>query len=329
MGSQIAAHLANTGVPVTLSDLTVDVAIAGLRRAQALKPNPFFVPEVTALIQPGTFDDLSSVAGSDWVIEAIVEDLDVKRRLLERVDDARRADTIVSSNTSGIPLAALAEGRSESFRRHWLGTHFFNPPRYLKLVEVIPIAETEPRVTSVVGDFLDRRLGKGIVVAKDTPAFIANHIGIFGVLRLLEALASGEYTIEEIDAVTGPAIGRPKSATFRTLDIAGVDILAHVARDLSRRLAREDDRRLFHLPAFVDAMLTRGLLGEKTGAGFYKRVKHDNETEILTLDINRLTDASADPYVPRHDGREGGTRLLPETQRRHPDARSQDARVSG
>ena len=275
MGAQIAAHLANAGVPVSLLDLSVETAQTGLDRARTLKPDPFFVPEAVLLIRTGSLEDLTGLADSDWVIEAVIEDLTVKRDLMRRVEAHRARGTIVSSNTSGIPLAAIAEGRSEDFRRHWIGTHFFNPPRYLRLVEVIPTTWTDPAVTQALTDFLDRRLGKGVVVAKDSPAFIANHIGMFGVIRLLEAVASGEYTIEEIDAVTGPAIGRPKSATFRTLDIAGVDILAHVARDLARRLPSEDDRRLFTLPPFVDAMIARGLLGEKTGQGFYKRIKKD------------------------------------------------------
>ena len=300
MGAQIAAHLANAGVPVSLLDLSVEAAQTGLDRARRLKPDPFFVPEAAALIRTGSLEDLSGLADSDWVIEAVIEDLAVKRDLMRRVEAHRAAGAIVSSNTSGIPLAAIAEGRSEVFRRHWLGTHFFNPPRYLRLVEVIPTTWTDPAVTQALTDFLDRRLGKGVVVAKDSPAFIANHIGMFGVIRLLEAVASGEYTIEEIDEVTGPAIGRPKSATFRTLDIAGVDILAHVARDLARRLPSEDDRRLFTLPPFVDAMIARGLLGEKTGQGFYRRIKKDGETEILTLDVRQLTDVAASgPYVGR------------------------------
>ena len=170
----------------------------------------------------------------DWILEAVVEQLDIKRALLERVDAVRRGDTIVTSNTSGIPIAALAEGRSDDFRRHWLGTHFFNPPRYLHLVEVIPTADTDPAVVDRVSRFADRHLGKGVVIAKDTPNFIANHIGLFGVIQI-RALESGEYTIEEIDAITGPALGRPKSATFRTMDIAGIDVLGHVAKNLAER----------------------------------------------------------------------------------------------
>src|SRR5438067_9818986 len=248
MGSQIAAHLANAGIPTRLLDMTAGVAREGLARARALKPDPFFTSDVASLIDIGGFDsDLSRLSGADLIIEAVTEQLDLKRALLARVDEVRRGETIVSSNTSGIPLAALAEGRTDGFRRHWLGTHFFNPPRYLHLVELIPTSDTDPAVADAVAAFADRRLGKGVVVAKDTPNFIANHIGIVGVVHVLRALESGRYTIEEIDAITGPALGRPKSATFRTMDIAGLDILAHVAKNLK-----------IELPPLVGAMIDRG-----------------------------------------------------------------------
>src|SRR5476649_2506357 len=228
MGAQIAAHLANAGVPVLLLDLTPDIARDGLARARALKPDPFFTPEAAALVTTGGFDvDLPRLGTLDWVIEAVVERLDIKSALLERVDAVRGADTIVTSNTSGIPIGTLADDRTDGFRRHWLGTHFFNPPRYLHLVEVIPTPDTDGVVVERVSDFCDRHLGKGVVIAKDTPNFIANRIGLYGVIETLRALESGEYTIEEIDAITGPALGRPKSATFR-MDIAGVDVLVHV-----------------------------------------------------------------------------------------------------
>jgi 3-hydroxyacyl-CoA dehydrogenase len=279
MGAQIAAHFANAGVPVVLLDLTADAARDGLKRARALKPDPFFTSDAAALISTGGFDpDLPKVASVDWILEAVVEQLDVKRALLERVDAVRRAGTIVTSNTSGIPIASLAEGRSDDFRRHWLGTHFFNPPRYLRLLEIIPTPETEPAIVERVSHFSDHRLGKGVVLAKDKPNFIANHIGLFGVAQVLRALASGEYTIEEIDAMTGPAIGRPKSATFRTMDIAGIDILAHVAKNLH-----------FELPAVITSLVERGWVGEKSGQGFYKRERTPSGSEILTLDPATLT----------------------------------------
>ena len=241
MGSQIAAHFANAGVPALLLDITPEAAAAGLQRCKALRPDPFFTAETAGLITTGGFDEsLARIGDADWIVEAIVEQLDVKRDLLARVDQARRAGSIVSSNTSGIPIGLLAEGRSDDFRRHWLGTHFFNPPRYLHLLELIPTSETDAGVVDAVRSFADRHLGKGVVIAKDTPNFIGNHLALYGVMRMLEKVASGEFTIEEIDAITGPAIGRPKSATFRTLDLAvreylrGPRLRGHKSRKLSR-----------------------------------------------------------------------------------------------
>jgi 3-hydroxyacyl-CoA dehydrogenase len=296
MGAQIAAHFANTGVPALLLDVSAEAAKQGLQRARALKPDPFFTPDTWTLITTGAFDDhlvgrgshdndVPRLSDADWIIEAVVEVIDVKRSLLERVDAVRRTGSIVSSNTSGIPITALAEGRSTDFRKHWIGTHFFNPPRYLRLLELIPTPDTDPAVIEVVRQFADHRLGKGVVVAKDSPNFIGNHLALYGVARILEKIASGEYTIEEVDAITGPAIGRPKSATFRTLDLAGVDILGHVIRNLHKRLPDAAARDEFVLPPFVQQMLDRGLVGEKAGSGFYKRVKHSaGESEILVLD---------------------------------------------
>jgi 3-hydroxyacyl-CoA dehydrogenase len=270
MGSQIAAHFANAGIPALLLDLTADIARDGLGRARKLKPDPFFTADVVSLIEIGGFEtDLGRLAGVDLIIEAVTEQLEVKRALLARVDAVRADATIVSSNTSGIPIAVLAEGRSEGFRRHWLGTHFFNPPRYLRLLEIIPTPETDPQVVERVSRFADLRLGKGVVIAKDKPNFIANHIGIFSVIETLKALESGDYTIEEIDALTGPALGRPKSATFRTMDVVGLDILAHVAANLR-----------ITLPAVLQSLVDRGWIGEKGGQGFYKRAG----SEILVLD---------------------------------------------
>jgi 3-hydroxyacyl-CoA dehydrogenase len=282
MGAQIAAHFANAGVPALLLDVTPDAARQGLDRAKALKPDPFFTPDTLALVRTGGFDeDLAAIARCDWIIEAIVERLDIKQSLFARVESHRRADAVVSSNTSGIPIAALAAGRSESFRRHFLGTHFFNPPRYLRLLEVIPTADTDPAIVQLITAFADRRLGKGVVVAKDTPNFIANHLGLYGLMQIFRALAGGDYTIEEIDAITGPAIGRPKSATFRTMDIAGIDVLAHVSRNLAERLESPEDRAVFEVPALVAAMVERGWIGAKAGQGFYKKAP---DGQILTLD---------------------------------------------
>ncbi len=289
MGAQIAAHFANAGVPSLLLDVTAEAAEQGLKRARALKPDPFFTPDAYKLISTASFDEgMARLKDADWILEAVVEKLDVKRELLAQVDAARRPGSIVSSNTSGIPIAALAEGRSDDFRRHWVGTHFFNPPRYLHLLEVSPTAETSPVVVEAVTVFADRSLGKGVVEAKDSPNFIGNHIALEGVTRILARLAAGAYTIEEIDEMTGPAIGRPKSATFRTLDLAGVDIVVHVIRNLQERLP-DAAASGFVLPPFVEQMVGRGLVGEKAGQGFYKRVKGaGGESEILVLDHTTL-----------------------------------------
>ncbi|MGE5814252.1 MAG: 3-hydroxyacyl-CoA dehydrogenase NAD-binding domain-containing protein [Acidobacteriota bacterium] len=281
MGAQIAAHFANAGVPVLLLDITPEVATQGLERAKKLNPNPFFTSETHRLITTGSFDDsLARAAASNWIIEAVVERLDVKQALFERVERVRQADAVVSSNTSGIPLHALAEGRSPEFRRHFLGTHFFNPPRYLRLLELIPTAETDPAVTAAVSAFGEHRLGKGIVVAKDTPNFIANHVAMHGLMKIFELVGAGTYTVEEVDAMTGPAIGRPKSATFRTVDLAGLDVLAHVMRNQAAESGA--------VP-LIEKMLERGLIGEKAGQGFYKKVrKPDGSSEILVLDLQTL-----------------------------------------
>ena len=289
MGAQIAAHLANAGYPVQLLDVTAAAAKAGLERARALKPDPFFTRQAADLIQVGGFDShLERIATADWIVEAIIEQPDAKRTLLERVDAVRKPGSIVSSNTSGLSIAGLAAGRSDDFRRHWLGTHFFNPPRYLPLLELIPTTETDAAAIDAMREFADRRLGKNVVLAKDTPGFIANHVAMFGLLRIFEALAEGTYTVEEIDTITGAAIGRPKSATFRTVDIAGLDILVHVAKDLATRLP-EERRAHFQFPAFVAEMMSRGWIGEKAGRGFYERRKNAaGETEIWTLDPHAM-----------------------------------------
>ncbi len=286
MGAQIAAHFANIGVDVRLLDISPAIAREGLDRVRKLKPDPFFTPEAIRRIRTDGFDGgLARISECDWIIEAIIERLDAKQALLARVDQARRPGSIVSTNTSGLPVAAIAEGRSPDFRRHWLGTHFFNPPRYLHLLEVVPTPDTDPEVVGMVRDYADRRLGKGVVIARDTPNFIANHIGLFGVVRILEVLATGRYSIEEIDAMTGPIIGRPRSATFRTLDIAGLDVLAAVLGNLTGRLEDEAARRAFELPALVREMLARGWVGEKSRQGFYKRVEGpDGQSQILVLD---------------------------------------------
>jgi 3-hydroxyacyl-CoA dehydrogenase len=290
MGAQIALHCANAGIPALLLDLTADAAHQGLERARRVKPDPQFTPEAYRLVRTASFDEgMPLLASVDWIMEAIVEQLEIKQQLLARVDEARRPGSIVSSNTSGIPIGVLAGGRSDDFRKHWLGTHFFNPPRYLPLLEVVPTPETNPAVIDAIRHVADLHLGKGVVIAKDTPNFIGNHIALYGVVRTLEAVASGRYTIEEVDAITGPALGRPGSATFRTMDIAGVDILAHVIRNLDERLDSEADRAAFAMPPLLEQMIARGLLGEKTGKGFYERRKTaSGDSEIWTLDLTSL-----------------------------------------
>jgi 3-hydroxyacyl-CoA dehydrogenase len=286
MGAQIALHCANAGIPALLLDLSPEIAKQGLDKARKLKPDPQFTADAHRLVTTGGFDThLGLIAKTDWIMEAVVERLDIKQQLLARVDEHRRPGSIVSSNTSGIAIAALAEGRSEDFCRHWLGTHFFNPPRYLRLLEIVPTADTDPAVIAAITRFGDHTLGKGVVVAKDTPNFIGNHIALYGVARTLDVLASGRFTIEEVDAITGPAIGRPGSATFRTMDIAGIDVLAHVMRNLNERLPNEADRAAFAVPPLIESMIERGMLGEKAGQGFYERRKGaSGETEIWTLD---------------------------------------------
>ena len=279
MGAQIAAHLANAGVPAVLLDVTDEAARSGLTRARALKPDPFFSDDTHRLVQTGSLEDLSVLRDCDWIVEAVVEQLEVKRALMERVEGAAAAAAIVSSNTSGIPLAQIAEGRSDTFRRRWLGTHFFNPPRYLPLLEVIPTADTDPGVLSTIVAFAGERLGKGVVVARDTPGFIANRIGIYGLIQVLRAMSTTGLSVEEVDAITGPAIGRPASATFRTMDLAGLDILAAVARDLSVRLGA-DEQPDFALPPVVEELVRRGWTGAKAGRGFYRKAE-DGDIQVL------------------------------------------------
>ena len=294
MGAQIAAHLANAGIPVLLLDMTPEAARDGLKRAAGLKPDPFFTKQAAALITTGGFfEDLKKVSTADWIIEAVVEKLEVKQTLFKQIEPLRAPHAIVSSNTSGIPIAALAEGRSEAFRAHLLGTHFFNPPRYLRLVEIIPTPETAPEVVDRISRFIDVTLGKGVVSTKDTPNFIANHIGLYGVVHLMRALETGRYTIEEIDAITGPALGRPKSATFRTMDIAGLDVFEHVLRNLQTRMPEETASSGFTLPPLVAELVRLGWTGEKAGQGFYKREGKD----ILTLDPTTKT------YRPKQSAR--------------------------
>ncbi len=311
MGAQIAAHLANAGIEVLLLDiapaelnkqeqargLTIEspqvrnrIVNAGLEAAKKIKPAAFFAPSVTSLIRTGNFDDdLAKIADTDWVIEAVVENLEIKRSLFSRIDALRRAGCIVSSNTSGISINAMAEGMSDDFRRHFLGTHFFNPPRYLKLLEMIPAAGTDGEVVSFVADFCDRRLGKGIVYAKDTPNFIANRIATFSALNAMKVMIEGGYTLEEVDAMTGPSLGRPKSATFRTSDIVGLDVSLYVADNLYEAVGNDEQRDVLKPPDLLREMVKRGWTGNKAGQGFYKKTRGEGgKTEYLVLDYNEM-----------------------------------------
>src|SRR5207245_3822818 len=232
--------------------------------------------------------DLPRLKDCDLIIEAVAENLEIKRKLFEKVEQQRRPGSVIASNTSGIPLHQLAEGRSEDFRGHFLGMHFFNPPRYMHLVELIRTEWTKPEVSCSMFGFLDERLGKGVVVAKDRPNFIANRIGTYGALVTMRTMLDDGYAIEEVDKITGPAAGRPKTATFRTFDLVGLDVFAHVVKNLHENLPDDPERGMFVLPEFVTRMIERGLLGNKTKAGFYKKVSEARSsvraTEILALD---------------------------------------------
>ncbi len=305
MGSQLAALFANAGVPVLLLDilppeLTEEerqrpearnrLAREGLERALRLRPPAFTTPERAKLVEVGNLeDDLPRIQECSWVVEAVVEDLAVKRAVLERVERYWKPGTVVSTNTSGLPVREIAQGRSAAFRAHFLGTHFFNPPRYLKLLELVPTEETDPEVARWVEEVACRLLGKGVVRAKDTPNFIANRIGTFAFLHTVRVMVEEGLTVEEVDALTGPVLGRPRSATFRTADLVGLDVLAHVARNASERLTDDEAREVFLLPEFLEEMIRRGWVGEKAGRGFYRR----EDGEILALDYTTLT------YRPR------------------------------
>ncbi|MDI3316986.1 MAG: 3-hydroxyacyl-CoA dehydrogenase/enoyl-CoA hydratase family protein [Bacillota bacterium] len=310
MGAQIAAHLANAGVEVDLLDIVPSqltpqeeaagltlgdrrvrdrLALAGLERLRTLKPSPVFHAASLARIHPGNVeDDLERVRSADWVIEAIVEQLEPKRQLWGRVEPLAAEDAVLSSNTSGLSLAAIAEGRGDGFRRRFLGTHFFNPPRYMRLLELIPTAETDPAVVETVRAWGERLLGKGIVLARDTPNFIGNRIGVYALQVTLQAMEEFGLNPETVDALTGPLIGHPKSATFRTLDVVGLDTMVLVADNIREKLEDPAERAVFEVPGYVREMLRRGWLGQKSGQGFYKRVVEDGRRTYLVLDLQRL-----------------------------------------
>ncbi len=296
MGSRIAAHFANAGFPVDLLDIVLPgqpnrnaAAAAGIENAAKQKPVAFFTDSARALITPSNFEDhLDRLAACDWIVEAVAENLEIKRGLLHRVQAVRTPGSIVSTNTSGIPLAHIAEGFGSDFRRNFLGTHFFNPPRYLHLAEVIPGPETSPDVLSWVSTFCDLHLGKGVVLCKDTPNFIANRIGCFFGATIHQLTEGHDFAIEEVDALTGPLIGLPKSASFRLVDIIGLDVWVHVLRNLYELVPDDPARKRFLVPDLMNRMMERGLLGEKRGQGFYKRVGKGAEKEIYAIDRKTL-----------------------------------------
>jgi 3-hydroxyacyl-CoA dehydrogenase len=304
MGARIAAHFANAGVPSYLLDIVPrdiaptanaaarnQIATAGLDAAKKSKPAAFMEPSLARLVTVGNFDDdLKKLAEVDWIIEAVVENLELKRELLRKVEAVRKPGTITTTNTSGLPVGKIAEGFSEDFRRSWFGTHFFNPPRYMRLLELIPTPESDRGLIDAVSQFCDVHLGKGVVLAKDTPNFIGNRIGTFSVLNVMRLMQEMDLSIEDVDALTGPAVGWPKSATFRTIDLVGLDILGHVVGNMESIGGQEGTPHTSKLPDFFSQMLQRKWLGDKTKGGFYKKVKgsEGKEDERMAIDWKTL-----------------------------------------
>ncbi len=308
MGSRIACHFAGVGIPVLLLDMAAPDSREGdaasgrnkivneaLAAAVKSNPSPVYTKEALKKIVAGNFEDnLKDIVGCDWVIEVVVERLDVKRQLFEKVEQYRRPETLVSSNTSGIPIHLMTEGRSADFKRHFCGTHFFNPPRYLRLLEVIPTPDTDKEVIGFVMDFGDRILGKTTVLCKDTPAFIANRVGVFSIMYLFSLMEQLGLSIDEIDALTGPVIGRPKSATFRTADVVGIDTLVKVANGVYENCPDDEARAVFKIPEWLNKLVTNKWLGDKTGQGFFKKTRNDKgASEITVLNLKTFE------YEPR------------------------------
>lgn len=307
MGSRIACHFANIGVGVLLLDilpkelndrekskgLTLENPIVrnrivnnALQNTLKSNPSPVYAKEVVNLITTGNFaDNMKDIAGCDWVIEVVVENLQIKQSVYEQVEKFRTPGTIITSNTSGIPIHLLTTGRSEDFKKHFCGTHFFNPPRYLRLLEIIPTKHTEPGVVDFLMHYGDLFLGKTTVQCKDTPAFIANRVGVFSIMTIFHIMQEMDLNIDEVDALTGTIIGHPKSATFRTGDIVGIDTLVKVAKDLAENCPDDEARDWFNIPDFVQKLVDENHLGDKTGSGFYRKEKTASGTQILTLDI--------------------------------------------
>ncbi len=311
MGSRIACHFANIGLEVLLLDIAPDtltdeeekkglnlndkavknrIVESSFQTAVKSKPAPLYHQSFTSKIQLGNFnDDLHSISEYDWVIEAVVENLGIKKQLFEKVEQYRKPGTLITSNTSGIPIRMMSEGRSDDFQAHFCGTHFFNPPRYLKLLEIIPGPKTKPEIIDFLMKYGDRFLGKTTVLCKDTPAFIANRIGIYSILKVVETMQKLDLNIDQIDKLTGPVIGRPKSATFRTSDVVGLDTLIKVAHNLYEGLPDDEQRAIFKLPEVIDELEKNNWLGDKTKQGFYKKTKDEKgDTRILTLDLKTM-----------------------------------------
>src|SRR4029078_1409114 len=308
MGSRIACHFAGIVVQVLLLDIVPNeskesdnkllrnkIVNDSLQAAIKSNPSPVYTKDVVKKITTGNFDDnLKEIGNYDWIIEVVVERLDVKRSLFEKVEQFRKAGTLITSNTSGIPIHLLSEGRSEDFKKHFCGTHFFNPPRYLRLLEIIPTPDTDSSVVNFLMHYGDLFLGKTTVLAKDTPAFIANRIGVFGIMAIFQLVEELGLTIDEVDALTGPIIGRPKSATFRTADVVGLDTLVKVAKGVYDNCPKDESRDVFTIPSWLQKMVDNNWLGDKTGQGFFMKKKGEKgEKEILTLDLKSFE------YKPR------------------------------
>src|SRR5882724_4671416 len=303
MGSSIACHFAGIGVQVLLLDIVPKEAAESdnksarnklvndaLQAAVKSNPSPLYTKDALKRVSTGNFtDNMKDIAGCDWVIEVVVERLDIKQQVFAEIEKYRKPGTLITSNTSGIPIHLMAEGRSEDFQKHFAGTHFFNPPRYLKLLEIIPTGKTDPEVTKFLMHYGDLFLGKTTVLCKDTPAFIGNRVGVWGLLKVIDSMKKFDLNVDEIDKLTGPVIGRPKSATFRTSDVVGLDTLVKVANNLYAGLPNDEGREMFKLPEVVGKLEQNKWLGDKTGQGFYKKSKNaKGETEILTLDLKTL-----------------------------------------
>ena len=311
MGSGIACHFANIGVQVLLLDIVpreltdkeqakgltlADKQVRNrlvndhLQNALKSKPSPIYHKDFASRITTGNMeDDIAKVKDYDWIIEVVIERLDIKKQVFEKLDKHRTPGTLISSNTSGIPIQFMSEGRSEDFQKHFCGTHFFNPARYLELFEIIPGPKTDPEVLDFLNAYGEKFLGKTSVVAKDTPAFIGNRVGTFSIMSLFHTVKELDMTVEEVDKLTGPVIGRPKSATFRTVDVVGLDTLVHVANGIRENVKDDERAQLFSLPNYINTMHENKWLGSKTGQGFYKKIKKDDgSSEILTLDLNTM-----------------------------------------